>query len=265
MERAVRRTRPLGPISVTVAIFLAISGCTPRLPPAETFEWGAQPISFSPPPAGWERTGEGGAGFRGARFVRKWEAMSVAEYYLVGDRDRRADLEDLLDRFDAFDDRGLRRALQLAHWRTDNPLSAAESTVAAQVNEALDRATLSHIRGEPERAARADVAAALAASKRLKLSLTDVLDRVLFRPERRQEPWRYRLLGQRDTEMAGLPATVVDFTLQTPERPYRGREVYVLENNHLFVASYQGSPRNLALFDRIVATISFPRANHAAN
>ena len=183
--------------------------------------------------------------------------MGVAEYYLVGDRDRRFALETLLDRFDSFDDYRLRWEIQIAHCRIDDPLSPAEARVAAEVNEALDRASLSQIRGEPE-AARAEIAEALARSRPLKLSLDDVLDRVVFRPARRQEPERYRLLGQRSTQVAGLPAVAVDFTLRSPERPYWGREVYFMKDNHLFVAGYQGSQGNLGLFDRVVATISFP-------
>ena len=144
--------------------------------------------------ARWPRVG----GLRGSWFLKRWEGMGVAEYYLVGDRDRRFALETLLDRFDSFDDYRLRWEIQIAHCRIDDPLSPAEARVAAEVNEALDRASLSQIRGEPE-AARAEIAEALARSRRLKLSLDDVLDRVVFRPARRQEPERYRLLGQRST------------------------------------------------------------------
>ena len=245
---------------VGAALLGLFSGCGSSFHPPETFEWGTRPITFSPPPADWERTGELSGGLKGARFVRRWEAMGVAEYYLVGDRDRRPALKDLLDRFDSFDERELRRQLQLALYRTDDPLSPDEAEVAAEANEAIHRATMAHINGDLA-GARSELAAALAAAERLKLALDDVVGRVEFRPERRQEPERYRLLSRRSTEIAGRSASVVDFTLWTPERPYWGREVYVMDDNHLFVATYQGSKSNLSLFDRMVATISFPTAD----
>ena len=257
---AVRRT--LG----SLVLAAAIAGCDlPRLSAPETFAWGAQPISFSPP-VGWSRSAHLEGGLRGVRFVKErsvGQAIVVAEDYLVGDRDRRAALEELLERFDRYDDRELRRALSLARCRTDDPLSPREAEVATEVNAALDRALVAHFADQPE-AARAEIAAALAAARGLKLSLGDVLERVAFRPEGHEEPEAVRVLARRQVVVGGEPAAAVDYTRRLPNRLYRGREVYLMRDNHLFIATLFGISESRPLFDRLVASIAFPpRATRA--
>lgn len=240
---------------------LVVAGCgQPPPAPRETFNWGSQPISFSPPPSGWRREGELSGGLRGVRFIKErsvGEAIGVADYYRLGERDGRARLRELLAKFDRYDRRSFMRALQLVRYRTDEPVSPLEAEVAAAVNAALERASAANLKDDRERAGR-EVAAALAEADRLRFSLTDVIGVVIFRPERRQEPERYTLLGRRDATIAGQPAVLVDYTFDGPERRYSAREAYVVRNNHLFVATFIGLKENLELFDRVVASIEFP-------
>jgi hypothetical protein len=240
---------------------MAVVGCgAPTLEPAERYAWSEQPIAFSAPPPGWRREGDLSGGRRGVRFVKErsvGEASSVAEYYLVGDRDRRATLQELLAKLDTYDDYHLKRALVLAKCRTDEPLNALESQVAERVNGALDRATLACLQDDRAEVQRA-VGDALVAAETMRLSLGDVIDRVVFRPDRCQEPRRYKVIARQQTTIAGVPAVTVDYTVQTDERLFPCREVYLVHDNHLYIASFIGLKHNLALFDRVVASITWP-------
>ncbi|HET8578819.1 MAG TPA: hypothetical protein VFO18_17110 [Methylomirabilota bacterium] len=186
------------------------------------------------------------------------EAIGVANYYQLSDRDGRAKLRDLLAKLDTYDRRGFMRALQRAKSRTDQPFSSLEAEVAEGVNAALGRASAAYLKGDRDGAWTA-IAAALAEAERLRFSLDDVIAIVIFTPERRQEPHRFRLLERRESKIAGEPAVVVDYTFDSPERRYHGREAYVVRNNHLFVATFIGLKENLGLFDRVVASIEFPQ------
>jgi len=244
-----------------LAIALAGAGCQRvAIEPKETFNWGDQPIAFAPPGNGWRREGELSGGVRGIRFIKErsvGEAVGIGNYYLLGDRSRVARLGDLLDKFDTYDRRGFSRAVALARSRTDDAFSTLESEVAENVNAALDRAIAAHINGDRD-GARAAIADAQGHAGRLQFALDDVLDRVSFDPQRRQEPERYQLLGRRDIRIGGEPAVVIDYTRTTSERVYYGREAYVVRNNHLFIATFIGLKENLALFDRVIASVEFP-------
>jgi hypothetical protein len=92
-------------------------------------------------------------------------------------------------------------------------------------------------------------------------SLPDVLDRVEFKPEKRQDPDWYRLLGRRDAAIAGEPAIIVDYTVKVPERheTYTAREEYFVHNSHLFVCTFIGFESSLPVFDAMIASIQFPQ------
>ncbi len=248
-----------GTLGVLAALLVA--GCQqPAVVPRETFNWGSQPIAFSPPPPGWRREGELSGGLRGARFIKTGsvgEAIGVANYYLLSDRDGRVKLRQLLATFDTYDRYHFRRALQLAKSRTDQPFSPLEAQVAKAVNAALDRAYAAYVNGDRDRA-RAQIGAALFEAEQLRFSLDDVIGVVIFQPERRQEPERFQVLQRRNGQIGGEPAVSVDYTYDSPERRYYGREAYVVRNNHLFVVTFIGLKENLEVFDRVVASIGFP-------
>ena len=70
---------------------------SPQTP--ETFNFAAQPVAFTPSPAGWEPEGELSRGIRGVRYVKRksvGEAIGVGNYYDVSPRLRHAEIARLL-------------------------------------------------------------------------------------------------------------------------------------------------------------------------
>ena len=234
--------------------------CSAPLAPAETFEWAGGPILVSVPSAGWRRDGYNQGGWLGLDLVREHsvgERILVAEESVIGERDGRDALRELLEQFDALDEGELRRAIERARYRTDDPLSPGETEVATGVNESLDRASTAVFSGDRE-SARREVAGAKRQSEGLRLSLEDVIARVEFRAENHQEPERWQVRGREGTEVAGEPAVRVDYLFKSPERTYTCRDVYFMHDNHLFMASFLGLPSHLGEFSRVVGSIRFP-------
>ena len=236
----------------------------PVLQPREQFDWSGEKISFSIPPIGWRREGETGGGVKGARFVKErsvGEAVGLGDYYILADRDRSAHIQDILEKFDTFD-QGFAwdRALRDAYAYTDTPFSSLESEVAERVNSEVGEASAAW-RNRDRDSAKAHLEAALAEARRLHFSLDDVIARVEFKPERRQNPEYYRMLGRRETMVAGEPAVIVDYTVKVPERPqtYSAREAYFVHNSHMFICTFIGLQESLAVFDAILASIEFPK------
>lgn len=93
-------------------------------------------------------------------------------------------------------------------------------------------------------------------------TLAEILPRVRLRPERMQEPGRWRIGYERDTTVAGFPAFASDDTLITPERPLLYHEIFWVVRGCAFKAVYQGTPENLGTFHRVVDSIRFPGGGH---
>jgi len=246
---------------VALVSLLVLMGCgAPELGTPETFHWVVQPIMFRPPPATWRREGDLSGGRRGVRFVKErsvGEAISVGEYYPVGDRDRRAELHDLGRRVDALTEWELRNALSRARWRTDDTFSASEAATAEAVNTSIDRALDALVRGD-RRGVERELKAAEISAAGLCITLDQVVGEVEFRPEGHPEPERYRVIGRSRIRLANLPARRVDYEVRTPEGLRRCSEVYVMHENHLFIASYIGLGSHLPLYERVIASIVFP-------
>jgi hypothetical protein len=235
----------------------------PKLQPRETFDWTGEKISFSIPPAGWRREGETSGGIKGARFVKErsvGEAIGLGDYYVLADRNRSTHIRAILEKFETFD-QGFAwdRALRDAYAYTDTPFSSLETEIAERVNHEVGEAKAAW-RNSDRDAAKAHLEAALAESSRLQFSLGDAIARVEFKPERRQNPEYYQMLGRRETTIAGEPAVVVDYTVKVPERPqtYSAREAYFVHNSHMFVCTFIGLQESLAVFEAILASIEFP-------
>ena len=246
-----------------ILVAVAPTGCakkaTPLLP-AETFHWAEQPIAFSPPPEGWRREGYGQGGLKGVMFIRTGsvgEGITVAVQYVISDRDQTAELRDLLERYDSMSDGERSRALRVAPMRTDSPFTPQESQIAAAVNEDLSSAATAQREGD-DRSAKFRIESALRRSEGLHFELRDVVESVVFQPERHAEPDSFQAVSRRDTTVVAHDAVVTDYVFHGPERLYRGREIWLLESNHLFTAQYIGLEENLAVFDSVVATMAFP-------
>ena len=255
------------PLAFSALALGVIAGCSGGVLPIaeslqapETFRWNVQPITFRPPPTGWRREGENGSGRLGIEFIKTGsvgEAISIGECYWISERDRRAELHQLVQRVLALDEYDLRRALSLARWRTDDTYSANEAATADEVNEHISHAEDALFRGDREEV-RWQVEGAERAASSLKFTLDDVIAKVEFRPERRNEPRRYTVTGRSRITLADRPAVRIDFDTRTDEGLRRCSEVYVMQGNHLFIASYIGLEKNLPLYDRVIATIAFP-------
>ena len=236
----------------------------PKLQPRETFDWTGEKISFSIPPAGWRREGETSGGIKGARFVKErsvGEAIGLGDYYVLADRNRSGPIRDILAKFDTFDDGfAWDRALRTAYAYTDTPFSSLESEIAERVNTEVGQASAAY-RTHDRDGAKAHLEAALAEASRLHFSLDEVIGRVEFTLEGRQNPEWYHMLGRRETTIAGEPAVVVDYTVKVPERPqtYSAREAYFVHNSHLFICTFIGLKETLPVFDAVVASIEFPK------
>ena len=258
---------------MAVALLLALSGCSRErmldkalpLPPAETFDWAGKPVSFSPPPEGWRREGTNSGGWKGVYFVLTGsvgERIGLADHYQFADRDRRGPLRKLLADLEGMDDREALRAISIARWRTEEPLSDLESSIARSGNEALDRAQRAVLDND-RRTAGYEIEDAIRQADRMELRLEDVLQRVKFRAEGHTVEGTWTVTADRDTVIAGVPAHLVDYTWLSPERLYHGREYYFVSGNHLFKADFHGLEQNLELFGRVVSTIAWPEASPA--
>ena len=255
-------------------VLLAGAGCgsgsglspaaAPELSPPETFDWIGEAISFSIPPAGWRREGETGGGVKGVRFVKErsvGEAIGFGDYYILADRNRSAHIREILEKFDTYDyGFAWDRALRDAYAYTDTPFSSLETEIAERVNSEVGEASAAY-RNRDRDNAKAHLEAALAEASRLRFSLDDVISRVEFKAERKQNPEYYNLLGRRETMIAGESAVVVDYTVKVPERPqtYAAREAYFVHNSHLFICTFIGLQESLAVFEAMLASIEFPQ------
>ncbi len=234
----------------------------PQLLPRERFDWIGEPISFSIPPAGWRREGDG-SGVKGIRFVKErsvGEGIGIGDNYILADRNRTPFLRDMLDHFDTFDSGfAWDNALRKAYAYTDSPFTANETEIAQVINSEVGQAAAAW-RTHDKDAAKSHLETALAAAEQLHFSLAEVIDRVEFKRERQQEPDKYTITGRRETTIAGEPAVVVEYTVDVPERQrtYVAREAYVVHNSHLFICTFIGLQETTAVFDAVIASVEFP-------
>lgn len=258
-------------LALTVIVFSACSSPAPKpeatpaappvLRPAETFDWSGERITFAIPPVGWRREGETSGGIKGARFVKEHspEAIGLGDYYILAERNRSPYIRDILARFDSFDDGfAWDKALREAYAYTDTPFNSQETEIAQTVNREVGAASVAY-RQHDRDAAKAHLEAALEASSSLHFSFGDAIDRVEFKPEKRQDPEWYHMLGRRESVVAGEPAVIVDYTVTVPERQqtYLAREAYFMHNSHMFVCTFIGFEASLAVFDAVLASIQF--------
>jgi hypothetical protein len=232
------------------------------LSPPETFDWNGQRITFSPPPNGWRREGETSGGIKGARFVKErsvGEGIGLGDYYLLSDRDRRDELREILEKLPTYDNGfAWDRAIRGAYAHTDQPFTPLEAEIAEGINSAVSSADAAFRRRDRD-TAKEFLEEALAHADRLRFTLADVIERVEFKPERRQEPQRYTVTGRREATVAGEPAVIVDYTVAADTGTFVAREVYFVHNSHLFIGTFIGLVETLPMFDKVIASVGFPQ------
>jgi hypothetical protein len=230
------------------------------LPAPEVYTWGGQPISFSAPPGGWRTEKEQSGGLRGARYVlfgSVGERIHVAEHYALDERDRCLQILELLEDYDQMSDHDFRNAIIRARPHAPEPINWSEAQYAEEAGESLDQAFQARMRKDAAEA-RSWLERALEEVARIHYGLDDVVDRVAFSaPEGPGAP-AFEVGPLESTSVGGEQAYVLDYDMVLSGRSYAGREYYVLKNNRLFVASFQGLEENLDLFEDIVDSIAFP-------
>ena len=231
-----------------------------ELPSVEVFSWGGQPISFSPPPGDWRRQKEQSGGLRGARFVLSGsvgERIHVAEHYQLDERDRCARLSALISNFESMDMNAFRNALLRARPHAPEPINGLEARHAQYANEHLDGA-FEAFRENDTINTRYWLERARDQVAQIRYVLGDVVDRATFAPAASPAGPLFEVGQRAPATVAGEQAAALDYAMTLEGRRYVGREYYVVKNNRLFVASFQGLEENLGLFERIVESITFP-------
>jgi len=239
-------------------------GASAKLQPPEAFHWIWQPISFSPPPANWYRDGDNSGGELGVRFILRdggGQVIEVSAYRQLAERERRSALARLIGRQDSLTKYEFLDQLSLARPNpADLPISDRESEAMRTINRSIDRANENYLADNPGFAT-ADLQSALRAAKGYEPTLAEMLPTIRLRPEKMQNPEYWRIGRERDTVLAGLPAFASDDTLVLPEQTLLYHEVFWVVNGCAFKATFQGRKENLALFDRIVDSVTFPKSD----
>jgi len=254
---------PVSAIGASLALALALTGCgdTVPPPPPETFTWsGGQPISFSPPPGGWERSRYQNGGTEGVSFTRTGsggEQIFVAEQLFLGRRDRCLQIQEVLRELYDYNKTTFGRAMLDARLYAKEPFSADEERVIEVVNQTLDRAREAYLDDDMVDA-RNELSRALEQAGEVRFSIDETVDRVLFTAEKNQVYPALQVGEPRAAEVAGERAVLVDFVFEPRGERFVGRRVYVIRNNRMFELGYQGLEENLPLFGRIVDSVAFP-------
>lgn len=76
--------------------------------------------------------------------------------------------------------------------------------------------------------------------------------------ERVQDPSKYTFEELAETEVDGLPARRLDFTVLDHGRAFTGCEIYFISEERAFIASFLGDEKNQPVFERLVTTIAIP-------
>jgi len=259
----------------TALIFLMVlTGCqdttrqdaesrqTVELPPPEVFIWTTgQPISFSPPPEKWNRSRYQNGGAEGADYVlagSKGEQIFVAERFFLGRRDRCATLKEILENMQNYDRTGFRRAIGKARLHDRDPFNDHERHTVEVVNDILDRAAKAFSPAETT-TARLDLEWALEQAVTIRYAVEETVDEILFTRERNPVYPELKVNEPVPGEEAGERALVVGFTFQGHGTPMVGRRVYLVKNNRMFEFGFQGLQGNLALFEKVLESVTFPQ------
>lgn len=234
------------------------------LPAAETFTWGSQPISVSPPPEDWYRDRANSGGLRGVRFIKSrgfGEEIRIAEHYALDERLRCGEQMALLDELDGLSRNEFAGRLQRARLHVRDPINLFEERAAETANAALDEAS-ARFRADDIPGTRRAIRQAIDRARGIRYQLTEVVDRVMFDEASYDSFGNVQTMAPVNGYVGGMPSISVDYTLDSTDNghQYRGRQVYVLENNRLFVLSYHGLLRNLPVFEAILDSVSFPRS-----
>jgi len=231
------------------------------LPPPELFTWTTgQPISFSPPPDTWNGSRYQNGGAEGVSYVLAGsggEQILVAERFFLGRRDHCVKLKELLEKMQDYDLSSFRRAIAKARLYAPEPYNAHEKRTVNAVNETLDRASEAFSRADTT-TAHLELEWALEQAATIRYTVEETVAEVLFTRERNSVYPALQVDEPVPGDVAGERALVVNFTFQGHGTPMVGRRVYLVKNNRMFEFGFQGLQENLALFEKVLDSVTFP-------
>jgi hypothetical protein len=255
------------PAVVTLPFLMILAGCqgpapfSVKLPPPEVFTWtGEQPISFSPPPEDWRRSRYQNGGAEGVDFVKagsKGEMIFIAERFFLGRNDRCDRLQQLLRDLEEGDLTTFDRDARKARHYANEPFNARWKPTVGNINGALDRAREACDTGAMN-IAQVELNRALELAETIRFTVGETVDRVIFKAEENSVYPALRVDDPVEGEVGGEPAVIVNFTFEGHGTPMVGRRVYVVRNNRMFEAGFQGLAANLPMFEAVLESVTFP-------
>jgi len=240
------------------------SGGAAALGQQETFNWGGQPISFSPPAEGWERGREQTGGQEGIAFIKTGglgTGIGVVEVFSLGNRDQCVEMQKLREEpFEKWGDRKFLTALQRCQLFTSPVHYDGERALARQANARLDAARQAY-RARNYRRVRDAITEARNIAQKITYSLAHVQDKLDEVVKRKRALPQAQVTDPHTVNLRGYPATTFDYQFYEDWRKttFYGREIFIVANNRLFSATYIGTKDELPVFNAVVDTISFPK------
>ncbi len=255
-------------IGMAILTVLALASCNGTVPekevvllPLELFTWtGDQPISFSPPPADWNRSRYQNGGTEGVDFVLAGsggEQILIAERFFLGNRDRCIAIRELQDSLGDFNPRSFSEALQKGKRYKESAPSVQDEKITPLINDTLNRAR-DHYRAGDMALVQVELDRALEHSAEIRYTLVETVDEVLFTAKGNSVYPKIQVDAPVDDELAGEPAVRVNFTFDSYRVPFIGRRIYTINNNRMFEIGFQGTEANLPLFEAVLESITFP-------
>lgn len=234
--------------------------------PEESFNWGGQPISFTPPGEGWERSREQSGGQEGIAFVKSGgmgTGISVVEMFAVGNRDRCAALKELRDaEIKEMTKHDVQRALQNMALFTTPLYYPGERELAKRANASIASARYAYGIKDYNRV-RTALSNALGYAAKIRYSLDhcqELIEKDVTERKGRDQAVVTELVPK---AVGGLPALTFDYSFYEDWRKttFHGREVYVVANNRLFKVSTIGLDPGFEFFETVVGSIGFPEGD----
>ena len=254
-----------GTVVLTAIALVGCQGPAPEMAvtllPPETFTWtGDQPISFSPPPAEWNRSRYQNGGTEGVDFVLSGsggEQILIAERFFLGNRDRCAAIRELTEGLEEFNPRTFAKALQKGKRFEGTAPTAQDDKITPIINATLGRAMDLYRAGDMA-LVQVELGRALEASGSIRYTLAETVDQVLFTAKGNSVYPKLQVDAPEEGELDGKPTVSVHFTFDSHGVPFVGRRIYTIHNNRMFEIGFQGRESTLPLFDAVLNSITFP-------
>ncbi len=236
------------------------------LPKPEVFRIIEEPVSFSPPPAAWRREPHTGLQHLVGISFKLGDGLlaeiDVGEYDAPGLVRSRECLRAFLPKYREMSYYEAQEKMQRCR-PGRHPLNDQEAVLIERFRERFSDAFGAHTRQDAARA-EASLRDALAVADQATYSIDDVLVvPYRFSPTQYEDPSVFLDLKEERVEVGGRQALAMSYRIEGRQsgRTYHGRWVYALSpNHHLFAFRYYGHAGSLGVFERVIASVTFPPA-----